>query len=90
MGRDRVRRNIQHQIVRCIDSQNSGKTTTKRRWAAMAERNRMSMAQQKIYIAEQIWLHYYNDYLFGKGIITEETRNKLKFKIDSRKPSAYS
>ena len=56
----------------------------------MADRNRMSMAQQKIYIAEQIWLHYYNDYLFGKGIITEETRNKLKFKIDCRKRSAYS
>ena len=55
----------------------------------MADRNRMSMAQQKIYIAEQIWLHYYNDYLFGKGIITEDVRNKLRFKIDSRKPSAY-
>ena len=56
----------------------------------MADRNRMSMAQQKIYIAEQIWLHYYNDYLFGKGMITEQERNKLKFEIDSRKPSAYS
>jgi hypothetical protein len=66
-----------------------GNITKARRWAAMADRNRMSIAQQKIYIAEQIWLHYYNDYLFGKGIITEEARNKLKFKIDSRKPSAY-
>ena len=56
----------------------------------MADRNRMSMAQKKIYFAEQIWLHYYNDYLFGKGIITEQERNKLKFKIDSRKPAAYS
>lgn len=56
----------------------------------MAERNTKTMAQQKIYIAEQIWLHYYNDYLFGKGMITEETHNKLRFKIDSRKPSAYS
>ena len=55
----------------------------------MADRSRISMAQQKIHIAERLWLHYYNDYLFGKGIITEETRNKLKFKIDSRKPSAY-
>ena len=55
----------------------------------MADRNRMSMAQQKIYIAEQIWLHYYNDYLFGKGIITEQERNKLGFKIDSRKSSTY-
>ena len=41
----------------------------------MAERNTMSMAQQKIYIAQQIWLHYYNDYLFEKGIITEQERN---------------
>lgn len=56
----------------------------------MADTNRMSMPQQKIYTAEQIWLHYYNNYLFEKGIITEEARNKLKFKIDSRKPSAYS
>jgi hypothetical protein len=55
----------------------------------MAERNTMSMAQQKNYIAEQIWLHYYNDYLFGKGMITEQERNRLKIKIDSRKPSAY-
>ena len=55
----------------------------------MADIERMSMAQRKIYIAEQIWLHYYNEYLFGKGIITEQERNKLKFKIDSRKPSAW-
>ena len=55
----------------------------------MAERNTKTMAQKKLYIAQQIWLHYYNDYLFGKGMITEETRNKLRFKIDSRKPSAY-
>ena len=65
------------------------KNNTKRRWTAMAERNTKTMAQQKIYIAEQIWLHYYNDYLFGKGMITEEVRNRLRFKIDSRKPSAY-
>ena len=56
----------------------------------MAERNKKTMAQQKSFIAEQLWLHYYNDYLFGKGMITEQERNKLKFKIDSRKPSVYS
>ena len=55
----------------------------------MAERNTMSIAHQKTHLAEQLWLHYYNDYLFRKGIITEQERNKLKFKIDSRKPSAY-
>ena len=56
----------------------------------MADKDRMTIAQRKNYIAEQIWLHYYNDYLFGKGMITEDVRNKLRFKIDSRKPSAYS
>lgn len=55
----------------------------------MAEKNTLSMAQKKAHIAELIWLHYYNDYLFGKGIITEQERNKLKFQIDSRKPSAH-
>ena len=74
---------------RCIIFAKKGKHTTEWRWAAMAETDRMSMAQRKIYLAEQIWLHYYNDYLFGKGMITEQERNKLKFKIDSRKPSAY-
>lgn len=56
----------------------------------MADKDRMTIAQRKIYIAEQIWLHYYNDYLFGKGMITEDVRNRLRFKIDSRKSSAYS
>ena len=39
----------------------------------------------KTYIAQQIRLHYYNDYLFGNGMITGQERSKLKFKIDSRK-----
>ena len=55
----------------------------------MADTEKMSMALHKKHIAEQIWLHYYNDYLFGRGIITEQERNKILFKIDSRKPSAY-
>ena len=54
----------------------------------MADRNKLSMAQQKRCMAQQIWLHYYNDYLFGKGMITEDVRNRLGFKIDSRKSSA--
>lgn len=52
--------------------------------------NAMKQQQEKKYIAEQIWLHYYNDYLFAAGIITEQERNKLKFKINNRHPSACS
>lgn len=52
--------------------------------------NAMKQIQEKKYIAEQIWLHYYNDYLFAAGIITEQDRNKLKIKINSRHPSAYA
>ena len=49
----------------------------------MADANRMSMAQQKRYLAEQIWLHYYNDYLFGKGIITKEISRTAGNTLDS-------
>jgi len=29
-------------------------------------------------IANQIWLNYYNSYLYDKGVITETERNKMK------------
>ncbi len=31
--------------------------------------------------AEVVWLGYFNEYLFEKGIIDEAMRNKLKIKI---------
>ena len=33
---------------------------------------------------EQLWLTYYNDTLYEKGIITEDERNKMRIKIKSR------
>ena len=33
---------------------------------------------------EQLWLTYYNDTLFAKGLITEEQRNKMRLMIKSR------
>ena len=33
-------------------------------------------------VAKHIWLMYYNDYLFQQGVITEDTRNRMKSKID--------
>ena len=37
--------------------------------------------QKKQAIIEQLWLTYYNDTLFAKGLITEEQRNKIRIKI---------
>jgi len=35
-------------------------------------------------VAEEIWLSYFNDYLFQKQIISETERNKMKNLIGQR------
>lgn len=40
--------------------------------------------QKKQAVMEQLWLTYYNDTLFAKGLITEEQRNKMRLMIKSR------
>lgn len=40
--------------------------------------------QKKQAVMEQLWLTYYNDTLFAKGMITEEQRNKMRLMIKSR------
>jgi len=35
-------------------------------------------------IYEQLWLTYFNDVLYAKGIITEDQRNKLRVRIKTR------
>ena len=53
----------------------------------MAEIKEMKpgMTEQKKQAAiEQLWLTYYNDTLFAKGLITEEQRNKMRLMIKSR------
>ena len=40
--------------------------------------------QKKQTVIEQLWLTYYNDTLFAKGLITEEQRNKMRLMIKSR------
>ena len=39
---------------------------------------------KKQIILEHLWLTYYNDTLFSKGIITEEERNKIRIIINRR------
>ena len=53
----------------------------------MAETREMKQGmneQRKQAVMEQLWLTYYNDTLFAKGMITEEQRNKMRVMIKSR------
>ncbi len=43
--------------------------------------------QKKQAVIEQLWLTYYNDTLFVKGLLTEEQRNKMRVKIKNRTTS---
>ena len=40
--------------------------------------------QKKQAVMEQLWLTYYNDTLFAKGLITEDQRNRMRLMIKSR------
>ena len=54
----------------------------------MTARHTQSPEQKKKHAAEQIWLHYYNQTLFEKGLITETERNRMKNLINGLAPSA--
>ena len=43
----------------------------------------MQKTQEQL-IAEEIWLNYFNDYLFQKQLISETERNKMKHLIGRR------
>lgn len=56
----------------------------------MAEVNAMKPGmteQKKQAVMEQLWLTYFNDTLFTKGMITEEQRSKMRIKIKNRSAS---
>lgn len=50
---------------------------------------KMSEAEKQSVI-EKLWLIYFNDTLYGKGLISESERNRMANKIHSRKPSEPS
>ncbi len=51
----------------------------------MAEKKTLSNEQRRRSAAEQLWLHYYNQTLFDKGLITESERNRMTNRINARK-----
>lgn len=50
----------------------------------MAKTKTDMTAQKKQAVIEQLWLTYYNDSLYAKGLITEEQRNAMRLTIRSR------
>ena len=39
-------------------------------------------------VVEKMWLHYYNNTLLEKGLITESQHHKMRVSINSRQSSA--
>ena len=55
----------------------------------MTENKNCSLEQQKLLLVEKLWLSYFNDYLYEKGMLTEAERNRIIVKIESRKGSTF-
>ena len=50
----------------------------------MADKKKLSAEQQKKLMAEEMWLNYFNQSLFMRGVITEAERNRIANMIASR------
>ena len=82
---DNVRSSIQNNLDK------TEKNNKDRRWTGVADKSKSSNEQRRREMAEKLWLNYFNDSLFQQSIITEAERNRIKNKIENRKPStAYS
>ena len=53
-------------------------------------KGRKMSENEKQSVIEQLWLIYFNDTLYEKGLITETERNRMANKIHARKPSGQS
>ena len=78
---DNVRSSIQNNLDK------TEKNNKDRRWTGVADKSKTSNEQRRREMAEKLWLNYFNDSLFQQGIITEAERNRIKNKIENRKPS---
>lgn len=61
----------------------------------MLENNEQSTGKkmseyEKQSVIEKLWLIYFNDTLYEKGLISETERNRMANKIHARKPSGPS
>ena len=53
----------------------------------MAGEREVTMEQRKVEMAELMWLNYFNQTLYEKGLISETERNRIKNNISRRRPS---
>ena len=53
----------------------------------MAENNENHPKPNEQTTIQQLWLTYYNDTLYAKGLITEDQRNRMRIKIKNRATS---
>ena len=53
-------------------------------------KGRKMSENEKQSVIEKLWLIYFNDTLYDKGLITETERNRMANKIHTRKPSGQS
>ena len=44
----------------------------------------LSNEQRRKIVAEELWLHYFNDTLLAKGVITEKEHLKMSLEINLR------
>ena len=56
----------------------------------MAGEREVTMEQRKVEMAELMWLNYFNQTLYEKGLISETERNRIKNNISRRRPSRKS
>ena len=46
--------------------------------------------ESKQEVIDRLWLIYFNDTLYEKGLISETDRNRMRIRINSRTPHAHS
>ncbi len=51
----------------------------------MTNTQKQNNEQLRRLMAERLWLHYYNQTLFEKGLISEKERNRIAIQIDTVK-----
>ena len=54
----------------------------------MTETGKNLSEAEKQNVIDKLWLNYYNDTLFARGLISETDRNRMRNRISARKPQA--
>lgn len=53
------------------------------------ERKKKYTEQEKQAVIDRLWLTYFNDTLYDKGLITKTVRNQMRNWINTRKPGQH-